>query len=125
MKYITKALLSLGVDNFVLDFDGEIATEEDFNAAFTKYNDGDVQVKGIEQLYPITWEDIANKAKELKDQEPLEILRKQRNRLLAETDWWVLSDRTPTNEQIVYRQALRDITNTYTSIDNVIWPTKP
>jgi hypothetical protein len=24
-----------------------------------------------------------------------------------------------------YRQALRDITETYTSLDDVVWPTKP
>lgn len=52
-------------------------------------------------------------------------LRIERNRLLAETDWWVLPDRTPTDAQLAYRQALRDITNTYTSLDDVVWPEKP
>jgi len=28
-------------------------------------------------------------------------------------------------EQIAYRQALRDITETYTSLDDVVWPVKP
>jgi len=53
-------------------------------------------------------------------------LRNERNRLLAETDYWDASD-TPdmTQEQIDYRQALRDITNTYSSLDDVIWPVKP
>lgn len=55
----------------------------------------------------------------------LKILRMERNSLLAQTDWWVAPDRTPTDEQLVYRQALRDITNTYSSIDEVIWPEKP
>ena len=52
-------------------------------------------------------------------------LRAERNRRLAETDWWAVSDRTMTQEQIDYRQALRDITENYASLDEVIWPTKP
>lgn len=56
---------------------------------------------------------------------PLERLRAERDRRIAETDWWVLPDRTPTQEQLDYRQALRDITETYTSLDDVVWPTKP
>ena len=42
-------------------------------------------------------------------------LRKERNKKLAETDWWASSDLTMTTEQTQYRQALRDITNTYKS----------
>ena len=52
-------------------------------------------------------------------------LRTKRNELLVATDWWVLPDRTATAEQLAYRQALRDITNTYSSLDDVVWPTKP
>lgn len=52
-------------------------------------------------------------------------LRNERNRLIAETDWWASSDLTMTAEQTAYRQALRDITNTYSSLDDVVWPTKP
>ncbi len=53
------------------------------------------------------------------------ILREERNSKLSETDWWVLPDRTATDEQTAYRQALRDITDTYSSLDDVVWPTKP
>lgn len=52
-------------------------------------------------------------------------LRAERNRRIAETDWWASSDLTMTDEQRAYRQALRDITNTYKSLDEVVWPTKP
>ena len=52
-------------------------------------------------------------------------LRNERNALLASTDWWASSDLTMTAEQTAYRQALRDITNTYSSLDDVVWPTKP
>jgi len=52
-------------------------------------------------------------------------LRNQRNLLIAETDWWASSDLTMTAQQTAYRQALRDITDSYTSLDDVVWPTKP
>ncbi len=52
-------------------------------------------------------------------------LRNERNKRIAETDWWANSDLTMTSEQTAYRQALRDITDTYTSLEDVVWPTKP
>ena len=69
--------------------------------------------------------EINAKIAELQAAEPLRLLREERNRLIAETDWWASSDLTMTQEQIDYRQALRDITNTYSSLDDVIWPVKP
>jgi hypothetical protein len=56
----------------------------------------------------------------------LNSLRTERNKRLAETDYWAYQDRPPmTDQQKTYRQALRDITNSYSSIDTVVWPTKP
>lgn len=55
----------------------------------------------------------------------LRILREVRNKKLADTDWWALSDHTMTQAQTDYRQALRDITDTYSSLATVVWPTKP
>ena len=52
-------------------------------------------------------------------------LRTERDRLLAETDYLALSDNTMTQAQTDYRQALRDITDNATSLDDVTWPTKP
>jgi hypothetical protein len=54
------------------------------------------------------------------------MLRDERDRKLKETDHWAFQD-TPnmTQEQIDYRQALRDITETYDSINDVVWPEKP
>jgi len=57
--------------------------------------------------------------------ENLRLLRLKRNELLAETDYLGLSDNTMTAAQTTYRQALRDITNNATSLDDVTWPTKP
>lgn len=65
-----------------------------------------------------TWVDLT-------DAENLAVLREVRNEKLAETDWWGASDNTMTAAQTTYRQALRDITNTYSDLDTVVWPTKP
>lgn len=59
------------------------------------------------------------------DAQPMIDLRAERDKLIAETDWWVLPDRTPTEEQLAYRQALRDITLKYDSLETVVWPEKP
>ena len=72
-----------------------------------------------------TEEEVNAKIAELKAGEPMRLLREERNLLISETDWWASSDLTMTQAQIDYRQALRDITNTYSSLDDVIWPVKP
>ena len=81
-----------------------------------------------------TREQVYAKIEELKAAEPMRLLRVERDRLIAETDWWVLPDRTPTDEQLAYRQALRDLPDTATpvldssnrlGISGVTWPTKP
>ena len=58
----------------------------------------------------------------------LEELRCKRNTLLAETDYFALSDVTMSSEMQTYRQSLRDITNGLTTVDEinaVTFPTKP
>lgn len=52
-------------------------------------------------------------------------LRAERDKKLAETDFYALSDVTMSDEMAAYRQALRDITDTYSSLDDVVWPVKP
>lgn len=52
-------------------------------------------------------------------------LRVERDKKLAETDFHALSDVTMSDEMAAYRQALRDITDTYSSLDDVVWPVKP
>ena len=56
-----------------------------------------------------------------------EALRAERNKRLAETDWTQSRDVTLSNDSawVTYRQALRDITDSATSLDDVTWPTKP
>ena len=71
------------------------------------------------------------KQKELTDAEPMVELRKQRNNLLAETDFYALSDVTMSDDMKTYRQALRDITKDAKPtlkngvLGNVTFPTKP
>ncbi len=77
-----------------------------------------------EQTQP-TEAEITAKIAELEAAEPMRLLRAERNQRLANTDWWVMPDRTATQAQLDYRQALRDITDTYSSLDTVVWPQEP
>ena len=86
-------------------------------------NNGDVE--WVNGTAPCTDEAINAKLAELQSGAPLYHLRVERDKRLAETDWWASSDLTMTQAQTDYRQALRDITNSYTSLDDVVWPTKP
>ena len=55
-------------------------------------------------------------------------LRAKRNRLLAETDFYALSDVTMSSDMTTYRQNLRDLPSgkdTVAKCDNAIFPTKP
>ena len=74
---------------------------------------------------------IQSKYDELVAAEPLNEVRKERNLRLQETDWIVIKEREEGGsvsnfaDWKTYRQALRDITDTYTSLDDVVWPEKP
>lgn len=52
-------------------------------------------------------------------------VRDRRNALLAETDWWAVTDRTMTQDETDYRQALRDIPQQDGFPFDITWPTKP
>lgn len=68
---------------------------------------------------------VATKQTELENAAKLDALRTERNKRLADTDHYGLSDQTMSAAMTTYRQALRDITDSYTSLDDVVWPTKP
>ena len=61
----------------------------------------------------------------LQSEELWKDLRKQRNNLIAETDYLALSDATMTDDMTTYRQALRDLPANTTDPANPVWPTKP
>ena len=55
-------------------------------------------------------------------------LRSKRNRLLAETDFYALSDVTMSDDMKTYRQELRDLPagkDTVEKCNNATFPTKP
>ena len=55
----------------------------------------------------------------------LKVLRKKRNSLLKETDFYALSDVTMSDEMKTYRQALRDLPANTLDPSNPTYPTKP
>ena len=52
-------------------------------------------------------------------------VRKERNELLAATDFYALSDVTMSAEMTTYRQDLRDLPASTADSEDVVWPTKP
>ena len=55
-------------------------------------------------------------------------LRSKRNNLLAQTDFYALSDVTMSEDMATYRQELRDLPaglSTVEDVDNTTFPTKP
>ena len=51
--------------------------------------------------------------------------RKERNELLAATDFYALSDVTMSAEMATYREALRDLPASVENSEDVVWPEKP
>ena len=53
--------------------------------------------------------------------------RSMRDAYLGMTDWWCVSDRTPTQEQLDYRQALRDLPShaNWPYLEASDWPDRP
>ena len=81
-----------------------------------------------EKIYDIQTDKVSEvtyTAPKVSDEELLQQLREVRNAKLGETDWWACSDLTMPAAQKKYRQDLRDITKTATSLDDVKWPEKP
>jgi hypothetical protein len=96
-------------------------TEEDIRLAVQVHNC--TEQEAIEAGYA---QAVADSRAEEKAKYELIDLRVERNKKLAETDHWAYQD-TPdmSQEQIEYREALRDITKTYKSLRAVVWPEKP
>jgi hypothetical protein len=89
-------------------------------------------VRSLDGVIEITSSVISSNVEDLKPQLAFFELRQQRNQILAQSDWMAVSDRTMTQAQIDYRQALRDIpANSTPALDEngnltrVNWPTPP
>ena len=81
-----------------------------------------------------TEQEVKAKLIELDAAEPMRLLRIERNKKIAETDWRVLPDQTPSDDWINYRQALRDLpasaspkldSNYELDFSSFTWPTEP
>lgn len=109
MDYLSKALLELAPGEEWMTVDGEITW--------------------LTSGHKPTQEQIDAKIAELAAAEPLKRLRARRNQILQESDWRVVKASETgipmSNEWKSYRQSLRDITENYSSIENVIWPVEP
>ena len=136
MTTIANALTDLGIKEWVLR--GEPTTEAEFNSMFRKVTGADSNGSAIESADPkdwgVNWEQVSGEKTLLQSREPMRLLRVERDRLLAETDWTALGDVTMSNNMKTYRQALRDLPassspslNQYYDLDfsSVTWPTKP
>ena len=129
MTTIATALNELGITEWVLR--GEPTTEAEFNEMFTKVTGSDDNGSAIESSNPsdfgTTWSAVSAKKTELVNAEPMRLLREERDRRLAETDWMANSDVTMSSAWTTYRQALRDVPaqDGVTGLDDVTWPTKP
>jgi len=125
--FVSDALIALGVENYKLE--GEPTTEAEFNASFVKLTGADENGIATESTDPadfgVTWGEISAKMDALVTEKPLRFLREERDRRLAASDWMVAPDRTATQAQLDYRQALRDVPQNYASLDDVVWPEKP
>ena len=125
---ITDAIKELGQENFICS--GEPTTQEEFEQMFSTVSGEDEFGSAIlddnPENWSITWAEVKAKYDELVAAHPLNLLRTERNKRLTETDWWELPSQAPMSDaRTAYRQALRDITNTYTSLEDVVWPEKP
>ena len=71
------------------------------------------------------------KEQALEPEKKLSALRLERDFLLGQSDWVVIKEREEGGsvsnfaDWKEYRQKLRDITNTYKSLQDVKWPTAP
>ena len=81
-----------------------------------------------------TEQEVKAKLIELDAAEPMRLLRIERDRKIALTDWRVLPDQTPSDDWINQRQALRDLpasaspkldSNYELDSSSFTWPTEP
>tara|TARA_B100000161_G_C33279575_1_gene293584 strand:- start:37 stop:384 length:348 start_codon:yes stop_codon:yes gene_type:complete len=78
---------------------------------------------------PPTEAELDAEVTRLNNLEPMRLLRKERNKKIAESDWRASSDLTLSTDWKTYRQALRDLPANQTPADNelsnITWPTEP
>jgi len=137
MTTIAQALTSLGITEWVYR-GNEPTSEAEFNESFRKIVGSDKNGSAIESADPkdwgVTYAQVAGEKTLLQSREPMRLLREERDRLLAETDWTALGDVTMSSAMKTYRQELRDLpaksdpkldSNGRLDMSSVKFPTKP
>lgn len=131
MTDIATALIEILPKNSEWVLRGEPTTEAEFAEMYRKITGVDSNGSAIESSNPTdwgtTWDAVKAKKDALIAAEPMRLLREERDRLIAETDWMAGSDVTLADAWKTYRQALRDAPaqDGVTGLDDVTWPTKP
>ena len=72
-----------------------------------------------------TDDEITEEIARLTSAQPMRLLRIERDKRLHDCDWWASSDLEMSQDQIDYRQALRDLPETVVDPASPIWPTQP
>jgi len=108
------------------------------DAQFTMVDD-DITEWNSSGITQPTEDEINTKLTELKNAEPMNLLRQERTRILSKSDWMANSDVTMSDEWKTYRQALRDLpkvhpvnygdpkldSNGNLDMSSITWPTPP
>ena len=119
--------------NVAYTLNGIPITEDEWKAGYAEQigtTEDNISIMSTDpSKWQVTWTQIEVEVEKLKVEIPLQEVRIERNHRLTDTDW-VVARASETGTDIpddwkTYRQALRDITKTATSPDDVVWPTKP
>ena len=115
-----------GEDYEIVETDAPLSYQDDKDNAISFNQSGHITSDGT---YCLKWDG----SKIIKDDDALtayqtaekwKSIRNDRNRRLAETDYFALNDNTLSDDMKTYRQALRDVPS-QSDPDNITWPSKP
>jgi len=80
---------------------------------------------GMYQEY-LEWVAEGNTAQPADQPEAWEAIRQKRDKLIRDSDWTMIPGASVDQAQwSAYRQILRDLPQTYTNAEDVVWPTAP
>jgi len=124
----TRALQTMGLTNYVFEVVPKVESDLVNVTRLVLNENNSISQVTDPALFEFTWEEIAQVIESLPKFGGIQ-LREKRDMLLAKTDWTQLPD-SPLNSETkqafaVYRQALRNITSVYDSLDYAIFPNEP
>ena len=138
---IHRALIELGILDYEISELGEITNATQFNNRFRKIISYDSDLLPTFSSNPsdfgVTWSQVEKKIAEIEADEPMRLLRRDRDLFLRQTDWVVTkaveSGTSIPTKWKTYRQALRDMPAKSTpkikdgilDQSSISWPTKP